>query len=160
MAQTPDPPDPDTRKNPAHRFPWPLTVVILLLLGQFAIYAWLNYLNILDFSLIDPQSLTPEEAATLILDVIVLIVVFAFFDIVILIAIASTLRRARAAWANALFVQALTLGLSLLLYFGGDRSWLTYGLMAYGLAVVVYLLVPGVQGAFLPPGRRTEAVSN
>ncbi len=66
-----------------------------------------------------------------------------------LFALAGNLRRWRNAWAHAMLAEGLTLLVALLLYFN-TRPPATWFMLGYGVFVVIYLILPGVQAAFLP----------
>jgi uncharacterized membrane protein len=138
--------------NPARngKRPWPVVAVLLLLVGQIAGFIALFVWRVrgLQASL---GSLTAGEKARLISGDLVFPVGLLIVAIVAIAAVLSLLRHAENAWANAMFVQTLDLALALVLYFS-DGSFYAYLMMVYGVFVVVYLLIPGVQAAFLPPG--------
>ena len=72
-----------------------------------------------------------------------------------LIAILSALRRWQSAWSNAMFVQMVVLIAGLVHYFN-ERPWYTFVMLVYAVFAVTYLMLPGVQAAFLPPGDRRD----
>jgi uncharacterized membrane protein len=131
---------PDPARNGER--PWPMVAVLLLLVGQITGFIALFVWRVSDLQA-GPGSLTAGE---LVLPVGLLIVAIAA-----VVAVLSLLRRTENAWANAMLVQTLDLALALVLYFS-DGSFYAYLMMVYGVFVVVYLLIPGVQAAFLPPG--------
>jgi hypothetical protein len=59
------------------------------------------------------------------------------------------LRVARGAWLLAVLVQGLNLALALVLYFE-SRPAFVYGMMVYGIVMVLYLHQVDVQAAFRP----------
>ncbi len=72
---------------------------------------------------------------------------FACLALLALSAAFGFFRQARGAWVSAVLVQGLTLLAALLLYFR-DRPAYVYGLMLYGLFMVLYLHQADVQAAF------------
>jgi hypothetical protein len=128
--------------------------VISLLLVQSIGYGALFYFNL---ATLDSSALqgAPDQIANLILSVLVLGILL-LPTIAGLIATINTLRRGRHAWNNAILVQGLSLAISLMFYFLlEDRTFFTYSPMAYALFLVVYLMLPDVQAAFLPAGGKT-----
>jgi hypothetical protein len=147
MAPGPAAP-PDRARN--GKRPWPMVAVLLLLVGQIA-----GFIGLFVWRVSDVQArlggLTSGERARLMFGELVFPAGLLIVAIAAVIAIVSLLRHAENAWANAMLVQTLDLALALVLYFS-DGSFYAYLMMVYGVFVVVYLLIPGVQAAFLPPG--------
>lgn len=126
--------------------PWPVVAVMLLLLGQMAGHFALGFYlvtiteNITIREVLDGG---PESFQVLEILSIALIVGAGFF------AILTILRQWRSAWHQVMFAQALSLILGLVLYFV-FAPFYSYLILVYAVFVVVYLLLPGVQVAFLP----------
>ena len=138
---------PEQRADRAERKrPWPLTAVSLLLLGQIAGYiiliVWIAD-EAQDMRLAD--LFAPGGAAEL----AVQLVAFGVLTLVAFFALVTVIRRTREAWHHVMFAQGLSLMFGLLLYFG-PRLFYAYIILAYAVFVVFYLMVPGVQVAFLP----------
>lgn len=130
--------------------PWPIVAVLLLLAGQIAggvvLLIWRMFSIQRQISEIasGEAALQVPGGVVVSLGLLVLVVAAA-------IAALRILRRAENAWVNAMFVQTLDLALGLALHFSEGR-FTGYVMMLYGVYAVVYLLIPGVQAAFLPPG--------
>ena len=154
-ASLPPPPS-DVRPNTARRArgqpeerarrPWPVTAnALLLLLGGlgFVVMAAM-FLGPLGVS----WPFTPElwEAHR---DEVVLGFMFGLLAALALAAALGFLRVARGAWLLAVLVQGVDLTLALLLYFD-NRTAYVYGLMVYGILMVLYLHQADVQAAFRP----------
>jgi hypothetical protein len=140
MAPGPAAP-PDPARN--GKRPWPVVAVLLLLIGQIAGFIALFVWRV--------SGLQVGERVRLIAGDLMLPAGLLIVAIAAIAAALSLLRRAENAWVNVMFVQTLDLALALVLYFS-DGSFYAYVMMVYGVFVVVYLLIPGVQAAFLPPG--------
>jgi hypothetical protein len=144
-------PDPD---RPGGGRPWPVVAVLLLLIGQIAGFTALFALRVVGsqgkIAGLASGGKLPQVLGELAIPISLLVVVVAAA-----IAILSLLRRAESAWVNAMFVQTVNLALALGLYFS-EGSFYAYLMMVYGVFVVVYLMMPGVQAAFLPPGGPDE----
>ena len=144
-----------TAHNPAteqsRRRPWPQVAVALLLLGQIAGAGVLEYFHLATSEPIEPQAIITEALVTALLDVLSLGIGLAVIIIVALAALLAILRWWRSAWMLSMLVQMLTMIVGLALYFG-DRPFYTYLIMLYAVLVVGYLVLPGVQAAFLPRG--------
>lgn len=127
----------ERRKRRARR-PWPTVAVLLLLLGQVA-----GYLAITGFHL--------GLFAALVLPMFTMSFALVALAVGAFLAAVSNLLRAPSAWLNTMLVQGLGLAVALVLYLG-ERPYYTYLIMLYCVMVVVYLMLPGVQAAFVPAG--------
>ena len=125
--------DADSRPTAERRSrPWPITAVTLWLALQPEAFVLRHIIEWDEVAALVAQTLSS-----------VLLVGAAFF------AILTTLRGWANAWYNAVFVQGLSLALGIALY-AGSRPFYAYLIMAYAVLAVIYLLLPGVQAAFLP----------
>lgn len=126
--------------------PWPLTAASLLLLGQIA-----GYISLIVWIADEAQGMrlgdlfAPGGAAELAVQLVTL----GALGVVMLFALVTVLRRWRGAWHHVMLAQGLSLMFGLLLYFG-PRVFYAYIILAYAVFVVFYMMVPGVQVAFLP----------
>jgi hypothetical protein len=134
------------RTRPPAR-PWPVTAnawLLLLeaagLLGMAALYVgpWVERLPFMPADWLERSLVRTTGLFFTLLAVLALVSAFGFF------------RLARSAWLSAVLVQGLTLGLALILYYGG-RPAFVYGMMLYGIFMVLYLHQADVQAAFRPP---------
>lgn len=136
---------------PEKRYPWPTVVVALLILGQIAGMAALLYLQIV----VQEQVAFARLTLKALVDSLLGLLFFALATLAIVIsgvfAVVSALRRWKSSWSNAMFVQMLILVIGLVLYSGERRPWYAYAVLAAGVIAVTYLMLPGVQAAFLPP---------
>jgi hypothetical protein len=87
---------------------------------------------------------------------VVLGFVFALLGVLALAAAIGFFRVARGAWLLAVLVQGIDLALALVLYFA-DRPAFVYGMMVYGIVMVLYLHQADVQAAFRPDDTLGEA---
>lgn len=89
------------------------------------------------------------------------VIVGFIFGLLAALALAAALgfmRLARGAWLLAVLVQGIALGLALVVYFASRPAYV-YGLMVYGIVMVLYLHQADVQAAFRPdepPGETGE----
>lgn len=139
--------DPEDRIQQKHnRRPWPIIAVVSLLLGQMIGYFVLSLWLSTEARGIDLEDILQLEQATALLLITLSAVVLvgaAFFGVV------TILRQWQSGWQNAMLVQLLSLALGLALYFG-PRPFFTHIILAYAVLTVFYLILPGVQAAFLP----------
>lgn len=134
------------------RRPWPVTANSLLLLLEafgFALMA-IAYLAPLGVRWPFTNALWDEHRAEMVLGF-----VLALLGVLALAAAAGFLRVANGAWLLAVFVQGLNLGVALVLYFE-SRPTFVYGMMVYGIVMVLYLHQADVQAAFRPDEPRRE----
>lgn len=141
---------PDPRPEDAHKRPWPTTAVSLLLAGQAVGYLVLNVWHGFTVAAETEEAVSLQQALAGVFKTVAFSVTLFVLVVLALFAIVTIRRRWASAWLNALVVQTVGLGLALVLYFT-SRPFYAYVIMAYALYVVVYLILPGVQAAFLPP---------
>jgi len=144
------------------RRPWPQTLVILLLLGQMLLYIGLAYLSLSSsVSFLDDVELeeliqAEEESATR-EEIIAISQLGMGAGLVVLVALTlfgavTTIGQTKRAWRNVILAQGVTLLFALQLYFGTPLALFAYPLMLYAVFMVIYLMLPAVQAAFLPLG--------
>ena len=129
--------------------PWAVTVI-----GWLLVLEALGFLSLgaLYLGALGPRwSLTPqgpgaERMAT------VTGLVFGVLALLALIGALGFFRRRRGAWVSAVFVQGAVLLIALALYFRGRPAYV-YGMMVYGIFMVLYLHQADVQAAFRAAGR-------
>lgn len=140
-------PVPAARQKRRKRLQWPALVVILLLLGQIAGYVALVFLRV---SLISRESLdfSSRAAAYATVNLLGVSLYLGGLILLALVTIFTILFRRSGAWTSPMLVQGLSLILGFGLYFG-SRPFYTYLIMLYSVIVVIYLVLPGVQAAFV-----------
>lgn len=132
----------NTAQDTKRKRPWPVIVTALLLLVQAAGYSLLNYWRLAPnpyFSLEDGEP-----------GVVVTGMIFTLSGVAFLAGLSCIARR-RSAYTHVMFVQGVGLITALVLY-ATDRPVYTYGIMVACVIVAAYLVVPGVQAAFLSAG--------
>jgi hypothetical protein len=134
-----------TNRRPAR--PWPVTANAWLLLFETLGFLALGALYLGPLGAQWP--FTPElwEAKRI---AFFTGLVFALFALLSLSAALGFFRLVPAAWVNAVTVQGAALMLALVLYFRGRPAYV-YGIMLYGIFMVLYLHQADVQAAFRPP---------
>lgn len=142
--------DSEPQPERARKRPWPTTAVSLLLAGQAVGYLVLNVWHGYTVAAETGNAVSLQQALEGVLQTAAFSVTLFVLVVLALFAIVTIRRRWASAWLNALLVQTISLVLALVLYFT-TRPFYAYIIMAYALYVVVYLVLPGVQAAFLPP---------
>jgi hypothetical protein len=133
--------------------PWPMTVVALLLLLQGLGGLGIGYFQLTQVSHIFEQGFDFLTLFDTVFVVVIVSIYLVFMLFISLFAIVVNLRRWENAWRWAMAVQGFALGLSVFLYFDQQDFYVisNFILMAYAVGMVIYLMLPGVQAAFLPP---------
>ena len=136
------------RGQPARRAgrPWPVTAHALLLLMGAAGFALMGALYLLPLGVLWPmtEALWNTQRAAVVTGFLFLLLAGLAFA-----AAVGFLRVARGAWLLGVLVQGINLMLALLLYFQGRPAYV-YGMMVYGILMVLYLHQADVQAAFRP----------
>lgn len=148
----------DKREARQRRRPWPQIAVMLFLLAQAAGYVLLDSLNLTLVRDRLPVGGTVEEWFVIVVELAFTVIALAIAAASALFAVYSTLRRFRHAWMHSMLVQGIGLAVGLILYFG-SKPIITYPILIGSLAAVVYLMLPGVQVAFLPLQEPQEKVT-
>jgi hypothetical protein len=123
---------------------------MLALAGQIAGFAALVALHLRLTAEYLQEGLDPETGLAVLVGFSVQTAALLGIPVVALFAIYTILRRWRSAWVNAVLVQGLSLALGVALYFR-SRPFYTYLILLYAVAMVVYLMLPASQAAFVPP---------
>jgi hypothetical protein len=134
-------------KHTRRKRPWPVTANAWLLLLEAVGFVALGALYLGPLGAQWP--LTPEVWAAERIAVLTGLL-FALVAVLSLSAAFGFFRLVPGAWTNAVMVQGGTLLLALVLYFRGRPAYV-YGMMLYGIFMVIYLHQADVQAAFRPP---------
>jgi hypothetical protein len=134
-------------KQTRRKRPWPVTANAWLLLLEAVGFVALGALYLGPLGAQWP--LTPEVWAAERIAVLTGLL-FALVAVLSLSAAFGFFRLVPGAWTNAVMVQGGTLLLALVLYFRGRPAYV-YGMMLYGIFMVIYLHQADVQAAFRPP---------
>ena len=142
-------------RGAATRRPWPVTANALLLLLEALLSGLMaaGFLWPLGVTWPITLALWNEHRGA-----VVLSFVFALLAMLAMAAALGFLRQARGAWLLAVLAQGIDLAVALLLYLESRPAYV-YGMMVYGIVMVLYLHQADVQAVFRPDEAHGEAGS-
>ncbi len=124
-----------------------------LLLAQALALLALGILNFLDLGL--DANLTSEEAIGVFFKGLTSSIVFIALACIGLAATFNFWRVDRIAWTMGILTQGLTLLTALIIFFEGLLGIYAYGIMAYGIFMVIYLHMPDIIGTLRQPDKES-----
>lgn len=142
-----------SRGHKRRKRPWSVIMIALLLLLEGALLTLLTVWRMVLLEASIPTDVT--DAIEVVLTQLLLPVGLGIAAVFAITSAYAVLRGLRPGWTGAMLVQSLVFILAFVMYFSFE-SWYVFIMIAYGIALVVYLNTFDVR-EFFRPFRRTES---